>query len=158
MCDYSLGGLPNRLAIEGEELITHRFPTHSIGLASPGELVEIRNKQTRPTGVLEWIKLFFAPAEECRNVAAVCIPPGASLVLEGIPTHIQQRLNVCETEPVVFVQTSAEVNRYRDAVKFECGSQILLQELTEGIAVKVLSLGGDHELDHERAEPAPRFA
>ena len=38
MCDYSLGGLPNRLAVEGEELIVHRFPTQSIGLASPADL------------------------------------------------------------------------------------------------------------------------
>ena len=26
MCDYSLQGLPNRLAVEGEKLVTHRFP------------------------------------------------------------------------------------------------------------------------------------
>jgi hypothetical protein len=37
MCDYSLGGLPNRLAVDGEELIVHRFPTHSIGLASAAD-------------------------------------------------------------------------------------------------------------------------
>ena len=35
MCDYSLAGIPNRLAVEGEELAVHRFPTGSIGLASP---------------------------------------------------------------------------------------------------------------------------
>jgi hypothetical protein len=26
MCDYSLAGVPNRLAVEGEELVVHRFP------------------------------------------------------------------------------------------------------------------------------------
>jgi hypothetical protein len=27
MCDYSLEGLPNRLAVRGEQLVTHRFVT-----------------------------------------------------------------------------------------------------------------------------------
>ena len=35
MCDYSLMAVPNRLAQEGEDLVTHRFPTGSLGLASP---------------------------------------------------------------------------------------------------------------------------
>jgi len=38
MCDYSLGGLANRLAVDGEELIIHRFTTNSIGLASAADL------------------------------------------------------------------------------------------------------------------------
>jgi hypothetical protein len=33
MCDYSLAHFPNRLAVEGEQLIVHRFDTLSIGLA-----------------------------------------------------------------------------------------------------------------------------
>src|SRR5512138_2145756 len=108
MCDYSLGGLPNRLAVEGEELVTYRFPTHSIGLASRGELDVIRKPQPRPSGLLGWMKHFFAPPYDCRNVTAVCIPPGASLILAGIPANLQQRLSVGETEQVVFAQTSAE--------------------------------------------------
>ena len=35
MCDYSLAGISNRLAVESEELVIHRFHTGSIGLASP---------------------------------------------------------------------------------------------------------------------------
>ena len=38
MCDYSLMAVPNRLAREGEELVAHRFPTGSLGLASPMDL------------------------------------------------------------------------------------------------------------------------
>ena len=38
MCDYSLMAVPNRLAKEGEELVSHRFPTGSVGFASPGDL------------------------------------------------------------------------------------------------------------------------
>ena len=40
MCDYSLAGIPNRLAVEGEELVVHPFPTGALRLASPAsELV-----------------------------------------------------------------------------------------------------------------------
>ena len=35
MCNYSLAGLPSRLAVEGEQLVVHRFPTGTLGLASP---------------------------------------------------------------------------------------------------------------------------
>ena len=35
MCDYSLAGIPSRLAVEGEQLVAHRFSTGSLGLASP---------------------------------------------------------------------------------------------------------------------------
>ena len=50
MCDYSLHAVPNRLAVEGEELVTFRFPTSSIGLASPADL-EKANCQVNTTGV-----------------------------------------------------------------------------------------------------------
>jgi len=30
-----IAGLPNRLAVEGEEVVTHRFPSGSLGMASP---------------------------------------------------------------------------------------------------------------------------
>ena len=36
MCDYSLAGLPNRLAVEGEQLVVHRFQTGAMGLAPSG--------------------------------------------------------------------------------------------------------------------------
>ena len=38
MCDYSLMAVPNRLAREGEELVVHRFPTGSLGLAAPADV------------------------------------------------------------------------------------------------------------------------
>ena len=59
MCDYSLAGVPNRLAVEGEQLVVHRFSTGSVGLASPCS--SLSSKET-----------------------AVCIPPGARLRLRDI--------------------------------------------------------------------------
>ena len=36
MCDYSLAHFPNRLAVEGEQLVVHRFATRTLGLARRG--------------------------------------------------------------------------------------------------------------------------
>ena len=116
MCDYSLAGIPNRLAIEGEQLIVHRFSTGSLGLASPGS--QMLSKGT----------------------SAVCIPPGARLRLRDIPEALQLGLGLNATEEVTFVQLSAEAYQYRDAVRFQNGREILLQRLGCGQQVEVLSL------------------
>ena len=50
MCDYSLMGIPNRLAEEGEVLVTHRFSTGSLGFASPSDLCKTAHP-ARPRGV-----------------------------------------------------------------------------------------------------------
>ena len=82
MCDYSLGGLPNRLAVQGEELIVHRFPTHSIGLASPADLGPRTGEAPHcDQSLWDQIKNFFAPAFDYPNAPAVCVPPGACLIL-----------------------------------------------------------------------------
>jgi hypothetical protein len=114
MCDYSLAGVPNRLAVEGEQLVVHRFPTGSVGLASPCS--QVLSKET----------------------PAVCIPPGARLRLRDIPQALRLGLNA--TEEVTFVQLSAEAYQYRDAVRFQNGREILLQRLGCGQQVEVLSL------------------
>jgi hypothetical protein len=82
-------------------------------------------------------------AEPQRNVVpAVCIPPGAHLVLRNIPEDLRRQWRVESTESVVFVQTSANVNSYRDAVQFHDGSLVRLQDLREGMPIEVLSLAG----------------
>ena len=150
MCDYSLAGLENRLATEGEELVVHRFPTHSVGLASPADLKPIgTDSSLRPETFWRRVKNFLATAVACPRAIAVCIPPGASLILKEIPDDFQRKWNVSREEPVRFVQTSAEVNTYRDAISFRNGRLALLQELPEGMPVKVASLGGDSIFEHE---------
>jgi hypothetical protein len=151
MCDYSLGGLPNRLAVQDEELIVHRFPTHSIGLASSVDLQPRSDKTPRDQNLWGRIKNFVAAAFECPSVPAVCIPPGATLMLRSIPQELQQKWSVGEDETVLFTQTSAEVNTYRDAICFRNGCQVSLQLLSEGISVRVVSLGGDSVTEPEPA-------
>ena len=116
MCDYSLAGVPNRLAVEGEQLVVHPFPTGSVGLASACS--QLLSKGT----------------------PAVCIPPGARLRLRDIPEALQLQLSLNATEEVTFVQLSAEAYQYRDAVRFQNGREILLQKLDCGQQVEVLSL------------------
>jgi hypothetical protein len=140
MCDYSLMAVPNRLAAEGEDLIAHRFPTGSMGLASPVELKQLCDHMKAQRGGI-WTKLKnFVSPPVWHPVAAVCIPPGARLWLGDIPDHMQRVLKVGPAEEVTFAQISAAVNSYRDAVQFSNGRQVRLQELREGQRVKVLDL------------------
>ncbi len=148
MCDYSLFAVPNRLAREQEDLVAHRFPTGSMGLASPADLRRnAEARQEQPSGSF-WaaIKSFFT-MPKMEPVPAVCIPPGARLYLQDIPARLQQELGVAAESEVTFTQTSASVNAYRDAVRFPNGRELSLQELREGQRAKVVSLA--------LAEPMP---
>jgi hypothetical protein len=157
MCDYSLMAVPNRLAREGEELISHRFPTGSLGLAAPGDL------QRRPAPVSRksfWtaFKEFFQPPE-AEAVCAVCIPPGARMRLENISARLQTELGVGPVEEVTFTQITASAHSYRDAVRFANGREVRLQELREGQRVLVLDLSMAAELDLEQLrEESPELA
>jgi hypothetical protein len=149
MCDYSLFAIPNRLAREQEDLVAHRFPTGSMGLASPADLcrnAHLRQEKSGRSGLWSAIKGFFT-MPKMEPVPAVCIPPGARLHLQDIPARLQQDLGVKAEEDVVFTQTSASVNTYRDAIRFANGHELNLQELREGQRVRVVSLA--------LAEPMP---
>ena len=147
MCDYSLMAVPNRLAREGEELVAHRFPTGSLGLASPVDIHRALVLRAGATGSL-WrnIREFFDPPRAA-SVPAVCIPPGARLKLLDIPARMQHDLGLGPVEEVTFTQISAVVNSYRDAVRFANGHETRLQNLREGQRVRVLSLSPAGELD-----------
>jgi|SRR5579872_2242909 len=155
MCDYSLHGLPNRLALDGEELVAHRFSTGAIGLTSPAELcrASICHGQIDKRSFWSMLKAsIFSPAFP--EAPAVCIPPGARLQMTDIPASLQHELGVAPHECVTFTQTTALANTYHDAIRFANGRQILLQALKEGQRVRVLSLGcsegSDPHLEQER--------
>ena len=162
MCDYSLMAVPNRLAREGEDLVAHRFPTGSLGLASPVDLKRVAEPRL-PCAKSFWRRMaeFFDPPR-AEPVPAVCIPPGARLQLQDVSARMQQDLAVSPVEEVTFTQISAAVNSYRDAVRFRNGREVRLQELREGQRVRVLDLACAEELDllrlrEERAEFAHRL-
>ena len=137
MCDYSLAPFPNRLAVEGEQLVVHRFATRTLGLA-PARC--------------GWKQLLFPSP-----LAAVCVPPGARLRLYDMPEDLQRRLSVGAVEEVTFIEQSLEAFTYRDGVRFANGREILLQQLTCGQRAEVLSLGGgEEEPQHARRMQAIR--
>lgn len=149
MCDYSLHGINNRLAKEGEMLLVRKFKSGSKGLASPADLDALQQITPAPQGTGIWGR-FRHWVKECRRVAspeevmadlpAVCIPPGARLRLEDIPEEIQKAFGVGEAEEVTFTQVTNEPFRYRDAFRFASGIEVLVQKFDEGTRVEVLSL------------------
>jgi hypothetical protein len=135
MCDYSLQGIENRLAEEGEILVVHRFYTGSKGLTSPVYL----KPSEQPKGWIAALKMFAAQPRVC----AVCIPDGAKLMLRGISPALQKAHGFTTTEAVIFRQLSANAATYRDAVEFNNGVTVRLQELEEGQSIEVLALSSE---------------
>ena len=80
-------------------------------------------------------------------VCAVCLPPGARLLICDIPPRLQQQWGVGDREEAVFTQTSAAVNTYRDAVRFSSGCTVRLQEFREGMRAQVIDLAGTDRLE-----------
>ena len=148
MCDYSLQGVPNRLAVEGEELVTYRFRTGSVGLATPTDVTAANRPKLQGECCRSWwsaLKDWLVPQMELDQVPAVCIPPGAHLFMNHIPEGLRGKFALQAVEDVTFVQLSADAYRYRDGIRFGNGKQVLLQEVTEGVHFEVLSLASSHQ-------------
>jgi len=162
MCDYSLMNLPNRLATEGEELLVYRFPTGSLGLASPGDLNPTsRDTSREPRSFWERLKGCFSSADSCA-IPAVCVPPGARLRLENTAERLRRQYGLQAQEEATFEQLTAEPNVYRDAIVFLNGAKISLQEFPPGQRVTILALASPAaaaptlvSTEPLQAEPAP---
>jgi hypothetical protein len=149
MCDYSLEGFPNRLAVRGERLVTHRFRSGSIGMASPSDIVAATQsrREFESRGWWAAVKCWLSPQAELDKIPAVCIPPGARLRMSRVPEQMQRSQALHPSEDVTFIQLSADAYRYRDAIRFDNGCKVVLQTLGEGIPFEVVSL--------DVAEPEP---
>ena len=154
MCDYSLMALPNRLAVCGEELVLHKFEFGSIGLVSEPDLRRAKDEASK-RGFLERMTraLFPTVSHQC---TAVCIPPGAELLVRDIPQQLGRALGLdSTTQRVVF--TEIGTTGFRDAIRFPNGVEVLLQKLKEGQRVRVLTLSPE-DRNHDPAleiETAP---
>jgi hypothetical protein len=138
MCDYSLHGIRNRLAEEGETLVVHRFCTGSKGLTSPKSLKPTEQPQQKGLiGILR--RIFVAKSSEC----AVCVPDGAKVVLLGISQTLQKTHGLRAMERATFRQMSAEAATYRDSLEFNNGVRVRLQDFEEGQGVEVLALSSE---------------
>jgi len=146
MCDYSLMSLPNRLAVCGEDLVVHRFVSGAVGLATLAEVCRAQQKLEPPRGFWKKVKQFLYPPEP-PSCTAVCIPPGAHLLVRDIPEALQRLAKTENTvEEVVFTQT--DTVGFRDTFQFPNGTEVLVQRLVEGMRVTVLSLSSE-ERDEE---------
>jgi hypothetical protein len=138
MCDYSLHAVRTRLAREGEHLIVHRFSTGTRGLVAQAEVtppVVSEDPQRWWQAVAHWLGEHTRP-EPC----AVCIPPGATLLLRDVPLRTQRSLNISANEEVTFTQVSADWDGHRDAIRLGNGAEFLLQKLPVGQQVQIVTL------------------
>jgi hypothetical protein len=154
MCDYSLQAVPNRLAVEREQLVTYRFRTGSVGLATPTDIAAANRPKPQGECRRSWwstLKTWLDLQMELAQVPAVCIPPGAHLFMNHIPAGLRRKFALEAEEDVTFVQLSADAYRYRDGIRFRNGKQVLLQEITEGACFEVLTLASSQ--NGTEAEP-----
>lgn len=158
MCDYSLHGIKNRLANEGEQLFVQKFHTGSKGLASVTDKHALEGGVG--SGIWDRAKAWFRRAayiDASKALPAVCIPPGARLQISGIPVALQRQFKLDgPNQEVTFVQMTAEPFRYRDAVRFHNGQEVLLQKLSDGLEMTVMSLSLAEETF--APQPAARYS
>jgi hypothetical protein len=152
MCDYSLMEFPNRLAVEGEVLVVHRFRSGSMGLASLADCQPPQPSGEKRTFWAAVKDLFCVPEGPC--VTAVCVPPGARLILHDVSKLLQKSFAVGPDEEVCFTQVSDIINAHRDAIRFRTGHTLLLQKLEEGQRVEVIDLSSSEAEDPVTADLA----
>ncbi|MGA8593460.1 MAG: hypothetical protein WB676_01840 [Bryobacteraceae bacterium] len=148
MCDYSLMMVPNRLAIEGEELVAHRFQSGSLGLVSCFDYDSWSRQRSKSI----WQRFKAWCSSDSEPTPVVCIPPGARLRLDGLPEIFKDQFDLSSSEEATFTELSAEANRHRDALCFNNSAILLLELLAEGQRVKVLRLSS---LERRRARSGP---
>ena len=145
MCNYSLKVFPNRLARDGEELLVHRFSSGTIGLAARLDLeqgtISFPGRRNRTLfGEIRFVLIEIVDGQEkSKAVPAVCIPPGARLLLRDIPQHLQRKIGIGREEEVTLTQVSLDSIVHQDAVHFRNGCVVSLQRLQEGQRVRVLT-------------------
>ena len=91
------------------------------------------------------LKEFLDPADT-PSVPAICIPPGARLLVQDIPANLQRECGIQkDVGEAVFTQITATTNAFRDAVRFPNGFEVLLQRFAEGQRVHVLDVSSAEE-------------
>src|SRR5258705_10717432 len=124
MCEYSLHTIPNRLAAEGERLITYRFPTATIGLASVAEIEAITSVQPERKQSGSWwstVKSWLNPPEPVSGVCAVCVPPGARLRVSHLSKYTRRAHCLGPVEEATFTELHADAYQFRDVILFRNG-------------------------------------
>jgi hypothetical protein len=144
MCDYPPRSIRNRLAETGEDLVLHKFETGSFGFASAVDLQECESKNEKTSsGIWAVMKDWLLLPQHSARVPAICVPPGAQLLLSDIPASVQASLYIRSSEIAVFTELHARHYRFRDALLLPNATRVLLQDLPEGLHALVLSMSSD---------------
>jgi hypothetical protein len=118
----------------------------SMGLASLADIqyAQQPEEQPRSTKFTEKLKRWLFPPAP-RQCPAVCVPPGARLLVRDIPDKLQKTLRLeSGVQEVVFTQIGAA--GFRDAIRFSNGAELLLQRLAEGQRVRILALSSEDDV------------
>ena len=153
MPDFSLQKAPRRVAVAGELLVTYRFRTGSIALASPLEMAAkgVRCKiGSRRSWLSAW-KFRIDCLRRPDKSAAVRVPNGTRLRIKSVPNEIRLEFGVDAMEHVNCVQLGAEAGE-RDAIRFRNGRHVLLQRFGEGVWFEVLADGSHDQKPDEDPE------
>ena len=122
-------------------LVSGRIGGARVGLGSSKKT----RRRVQRHGLWPKLKQFFNPPD-VPVIPAVCIPPGARLLVRDIPAGLQRECGFQkDMGEAVFTQITAAVNTFRDAVRFQNGSEVLLQRFAEGQRVRVLTLASAEE-------------
>jgi len=143
MCDYSLYTVNNRLAFESDDLVLHRFDTGSLGFCAVSELRQEMDRGALARGWSSFMRWLF-PRKKC-GLTAVCVPPGARLLISEVPKNARPGFELLEMESVEFTQLSEMSYAYRDALRLPDGKTVLLQKLPEGLRATVMALAAEDE-------------
>jgi hypothetical protein len=154
--NISLQRVTERLACEGEILVTYRFQTGSVGLASPVGMDGVSGNVPR-SWWSRW-KRRMRRLVGSDETATVRVSPGKRLRVNSVPDEIRQEFDVGVTENVNFIQLSAEGCRDRDAIRFANGRHVLLQRFGEGIWFEVLADGSNDSHPDEEPEESHKLA
>lgn len=174
MRTYSLMNLRSRFALEGEELVAHRFSTGSIGMVSrcdfEGWRRSLEGRLSRgcpapnaiPKSFLQSVKALVCdfltyygfknpeiPLSWSDPGPAVGIPSEAVLRVFDISSDWQEQYQLGPFEDALFVEPSPISGSRHDALCFGNGITIPLEFLHEGQRVKVLRRSWAESLEPE---------
>jgi len=109
MCDFSVVAKNQRDYLAGEQLVITQFGPYTRGTASPGD-----------------------------RTTAVCLRSGVCMMIPELPKEIRQQLNLPKGElSAIFMQLPNRSNSHRDALVFDNGRTILVNDLPIGLVMSV---------------------
>jgi hypothetical protein len=146
MCDYSLLALPNRLARERDHLVVHRFSTGTLGLIAD---VPEPFRPHPPAARSWWWRVTQWLRESDEVVPCVVCTARGAIEVAGHSRRCSRDIRIAATEDVTCTQIGAGQRSHRDAIRFANGREMLLQQLTPGQRVDVISLTLAEDLETE---------